>query len=135
LEQPEVILVDTQVVLWLAFEPDKLSARARAAIAEERHQREGLAIVDVTLLELTILAGKGRIRLETALDDFLRDVEARFTVLPVSARVCAQVAALPPGYPKDPADRIIGATAIAAALRLVTSDREIRRFKIVPTLW
>jgi PIN domain nuclease of toxin-antitoxin system len=41
----------------------------------------------------------------------------------------------PVTYPKDPADRIIGATALVEGLSLVTADREIRRSKLVPTIW
>jgi PIN domain nuclease of toxin-antitoxin system len=42
---------------------------------------------------------------------------------------------LPAGYPKDPADRVIGATALVEGMRLVTADREIRRAKVVRTIW
>jgi PIN domain nuclease of toxin-antitoxin system len=42
---------------------------------------------------------------------------------------------LPPSYPNDPADRIIGATALVEGLPLLTADREIRRSKSVQTIW
>src|SRR5580700_1901199 len=42
---------------------------------------------------------------------------------------------LPPSYPKDPADRIIGATALVEGLSLLTADREIRRSRAVQTIW
>jgi PIN domain nuclease of toxin-antitoxin system len=35
----------------------------------------------------------------------------------------------------DPADRIIGATALAEGLSLITADREIHRSKVVHTIW
>jgi PIN domain nuclease of toxin-antitoxin system len=38
-------------------------------------------------------------------------------------------------YPKDPADRIIGATAIVAGMSLLTADREIRRSRALRTIW
>jgi hypothetical protein len=38
-------------------------------------------------------------------------------------------------YPKDPADRIIGATALVEGLFLLTADRGIRRSKAVRTIW
>ena len=108
-----MILVDTHVVVWLAFDQDRLSKKARAAIDEARQNADGLAICDITLLELTALFRKGRIRLEISLESFLDEVEARFIVLPISGRACARALGLPAGYPKDPADRIIGATALA----------------------
>jgi PIN domain nuclease of toxin-antitoxin system len=42
---------------------------------------------------------------------------------------------LPASYPEDPADRIIGATALVEGLPLLTADREIRRSKAVQTIW
>jgi len=36
---------------------------------------------------------------------------------------------------KDPADRIIGATALVEGLTLITADRAIRRSRAVRTIW
>jgi PIN domain nuclease of toxin-antitoxin system len=130
-----VILVDTHIVVWLAFDQAQLSKKARAAINDARQNGEGLAISDITLLELATLSSKGRIRLDISLESFLREVEARFIVLPISGRACVRVLGLPAAYPKDPADRIIAATALVEGLRLLTADREIRRSRAVQTIW
>jgi len=131
----QVILVDTHVVIWLAFDPGQLSRKARVAIDNARKKAAGLAISDISLLELTTLASKGRIHLDISLESFLQEVESRFVVLPMSGKVCARAAGLPEVYPKDPADRIIGATALVAGLPLLTADRQIRRSKAVQTVW
>ncbi|MFZ1141075.1 MAG: type II toxin-antitoxin system VapC family toxin [Candidatus Sulfotelmatobacter sp.] len=130
-----MILVDTHVVVWLAFDQGQLSQNARAAINEARQSGEGLAICDITLLELTTLRSKGRIRLDISLESFLREIEARFIVLPISGRACVRALGLPATYPKDPADRIIGATALVEGLSLLTADREIRRSRALHTIW
>jgi PIN domain nuclease of toxin-antitoxin system len=130
-----VILVDTHVVVWLAFDPDQLSRQARTAINDTRKNGSGLAISDITLLELATLASKGRIHLDISLETFLQEVESRFLVLPMSGRVCARATELPKTYPKDPADRIIGATALVEGLHLLTADRQIQRSKAVQTVW
>jgi PIN domain nuclease of toxin-antitoxin system len=130
-----VILVDTHVVVWLAFDPDRLSRAARSAIDRTRKEGEGLAICDITLLELTALVGKGRVQLGASLESFLREVETRFVVLPVTGRACVLSLALPATYPKDPADRMIAGTALAESLPLLTADREIHRSKALPTIW
>jgi PIN domain nuclease of toxin-antitoxin system len=130
-----VILLDTHVVVWLAFAPNELSRKATSAINEARRTGGGLAISDITLLELATLANKGRIRLNISLESFLIEVESRFVVLPMTGRVCARAVGLPAAYPKDPADRIIGATALVQGLSLVTVDREIRRSKAIETTW
>jgi PIN domain nuclease of toxin-antitoxin system len=42
---------------------------------------------------------------------------------------------LPDEYPRDPMDRMIGATAIVEGLALITADAAIRKSKAVATLW
>jgi PIN domain nuclease of toxin-antitoxin system len=130
-----VILLDTHVVVWLAFDQSQLSRNARATINDARQNGDGLAISDMTLLELTTLSRKARIRLDISLESFLHEVEARFIVLPISGRACVRALALPATYPKDPADRIIGATAIIEGMSLLTADREIRRSRALRTIW
>jgi PIN domain nuclease of toxin-antitoxin system len=130
-----VILVDTHVVVWLAFDQSQLSKNARAAIDDARRKGDGLAISDITLLELATLSSKGRIRLNVSLESFLREVEARFIVLPMSGRACVRALGLPAAYPKDPADRIIGGTALIEGLALLTADRAIRRSRALHTIW
>lgn len=82
-----MILVDTHVVAWLAFEPKLISRAATDAACVEA---EGLAISGITLFELAILASKGRVRLNISVESFLQEVEARFAVLPRNGRVCAR---------------------------------------------
>jgi PIN domain nuclease of toxin-antitoxin system len=130
-----VILVDTHIVVWLAFDQAQLSKNARAAVTDARDNGNGLAISDITLLELAALANNGRIRLNISLESFLYEVEERFVVLPISGRACVRALSLPSAYPKDPADRIIGATALVEGLSLLTADREIRRSRAVHTIW
>jgi len=133
--EPRVILLDTHVVLWLTTDSGKLSSKARSAIEDARRNGEGLAICDITLLELATLLGRGRIQIDISLESFLEEVESRFAVLPITSRACARAVSLPATYPKDPADRIIGATALVEGLPLITADRMIRRSKTVRAIW
>jgi len=130
-----VILLDTHVVLWLALEPAKVSRKARAAIEQTRQSGDALAISDITLLEIATLERKGRLDLQTSLETFLSEVETRFAVLPITGQVCVQAMGLPASYPKDPADRVIAATALVVGTSLITADSAIQRSKIVPTIW
>jgi len=130
-----VILLDTHVVIWLALEPGRISKRARAAIQETRQRGEGLAISDITLLEIATIENKGRIKLNASLEAFLAEIEARFIVLPITGRICVSALALPAAYPRDPADRVIGATALVEGFPLITADDGIRRSKALKTIW
>lgn len=130
-----MILLDTHVVVWLALEPDRISKRARAAIDQARQGGTGLAISAITLLEIARLSSEGQIHLNASLETFLSDVERRFIVLPISGRICVRAFSFPATYPKDPADKVIGATALEEGLSLLTADREIRRSRALPTIW
>jgi|SRR5438128_11908902 len=130
-----MVLLDTHVVIWLALEPGRISKRARAAIQETRRRGEGLAVSDITLLEIATIESKGRIKLNASLEAFLAEIEARFIVLPITGRICASALALPAAYSRDPADRVIGATALVEGFPLITADDGIRRSKTLKTIW
>jgi PIN domain nuclease of toxin-antitoxin system len=129
-----LILVDTHVVMWLAFEETRISKRAASAIAEARRD-DGLAISGVTLIEVAMLYKKGRISMAMSLESLMGDVEGRFAVLPITGSICVRAMAMPREYPNDPMDRIIGATALVEGLKLVTADRAIRDSQAVSTVW
>ncbi|HZP04608.1 MAG TPA: PIN domain-containing protein [Terracidiphilus sp.] len=83
-----MILLDTHVVIWLAFDPDKLSKRAKEAIRSARLQ-SGLAIAGITLLELAWLAEKGRVATTLSVGSFVRLCASKMTVLPITPEIAA----------------------------------------------
>jgi PIN domain nuclease of toxin-antitoxin system len=130
-----MILIDTHVVVWLAFGGRRVSNNAGTAIRNARKAGEPIAISDITLWELAFATRKQRVLLNTSAREFLQEVEERFQVLPITARSSEVAVNLPTPFPKDPADRIIAATAIVRGLTLVTADSAIRRSGAVPTIW
>jgi PIN domain nuclease of toxin-antitoxin system len=130
-----MILLDTHVVLWLAQDYQRISQAARSKIENERQKDRGLAISDITLLEIARLASHKRINLIPDAETVLAEVERRFVILPITANIALQAFDLPKGYPNDPVDRIIGATALIEDIPLVTADRAIRKSRAVPTIW
>jgi PIN domain nuclease of toxin-antitoxin system len=130
-----LILLDTHVVVWLASGDPRMSRAAQIAIDHSLKSERGLAISDFTLFELSQLFRKKQFSLLVSPESFLAEVEKRFVVLPITASIALQAFELPASYPKDPADRIIGATALIEDLPLVTADTQIRKCKAFPTIW
>src|SRR5258708_6873479 len=85
--QSLLILVDTHVVIWLAFEEARLSKKARAAILEARLNGEGLAISDISLFELARAFARERSHLDISVESALTEVQRRFIVLPINSRI------------------------------------------------
>ena len=130
-----MILLDTHVVIWLAQEYGRISAKARSAIEQARKRDVGLVISGITLVEIAQLASHERIRLTPNTETFLSEIELRFAVLPITGNIALQAFALPAKYPRDPADRIIGATALIEDIPLLTADTHIRSSRVIPTIW
>jgi PIN domain nuclease of toxin-antitoxin system len=130
-----MILADTHIVLWLALRPELLSPVASSALAESRENLGGVAIASVTLWEIAMATKSGKLQLETPLGDFLRSVEEAYSVLPLTGQVAERGMKFSKAYPRDPADRMIGATALVHGLQLVTKDEVIQASGEVPVVW
>jgi PIN domain nuclease of toxin-antitoxin system len=132
--EAQVILLDTHVLYWMANESTRLSPRARVAIQEAR-QEAGLMIAAITLREVAWMAQMGRIIVAGSVESFVRELVSRVIVRPITPEIAALSVRLPENFPKDPADCLIAATAMAEGMPLVTADQNIRRTKVLQTIW
>ena len=133
-EQDKVILLDTHVLVWLTSEPAKLPKHANSAI-RRASRGGGIAISAITLWELGWLASHGRLQPTGTVEAYLEEVSSRVAVLPITTRVAALTNLFSTDYSSDPCDRIIGATALAEGIDLVTKDGKIRDCKQIQTVW
>jgi PIN domain nuclease of toxin-antitoxin system len=130
-----MILADTHVILWLALDPEQISVNALSALKEARESQGGIAIADISLWEIAVAIQRGKVELESDFMEFLRSVEETYRVLPVTAEIAERGSQFSRAYPRDPADKLIGATALVHGLRLVTRDDLIRASGEVPVVW
>jgi PIN domain nuclease of toxin-antitoxin system len=131
-----VILLDTHVLLWMVTSPGKLSGGAIREIRKARREG-GCAIASVTLWELALLFARGRLRASGTIEASIRDIveSAAVTVLEITPDIAGLAMAFPESYPKDPGDRLIGATARALGIRLITQDEKILASQLVQSIW
>jgi PIN domain nuclease of toxin-antitoxin system len=131
-----VILLDTPVLAWLVAQPERLSRPAASAIRRARAS-DGLAIADITVWELTFLFARGVLRSHGTVENAVRNLVTRsgVNVKPITAEVAALATQFPDDYPKDPVDRLVGATARAEGIPLVTRDERIRGSPLLKTIW
>lgn len=129
-----VILLDSHVLIWAVADSKRLSKAAASAIRRAR-RGDGLAVSAITAYEVAWQIASGRIQgygtVETSVLRFLEGV----TMRPITPEIAALAAQFPEDYPRDPADRLIGATARAEGLTLVTRDERIRRSPLLKTVW
>jgi PIN domain nuclease of toxin-antitoxin system len=133
-DHEKMILLDTHTLIWLANEPGKLSRRAGEAIRDAGHSG-GLAISAITFWELAWLATHDRLEIIGTADAFVEEITSRTAIRPITAKIAVLANQLPATYSSDPCDRLIGATALAEGLALVTKDRTIRDCKQIKTIW
>ena len=129
-----MILLDSHVLIWAVADSKRLSKAAASAIRRAR-RGDGLAVSAITAYEVAWQIASGRIQgygtVETALLRFLEGV----TIRPITPEIAALAAQFPDDYPRDPADRLIGATARAEGLTLITRDEKIRNCPLLKTVW
>src|SRR4051794_3138457 len=111
------LLLDTQLLLWAAGQPERLSTAARRRLNDPKNE---LIFSAASLWEITIKSSLGR-------DDFR--VEPRvlrrglldngYIELPITSEHAVSVESLPPLH-KDPFDRLLIAQALVEGITLLT---------------
>jgi len=128
-----LVVIDTHVLVHDVIEPRRISSRARRALGGEDGP---LAVSDMTLWEIAMLIARGRIDPGTDAAQFIEDVVAArsIEVLPITPKIAVLAQSQAFGH-RDPADRIIGATAIAHGAPLVSADKRLRRVPGLRVIW
>jgi len=117
------LLLDTHIWLWALLDPDRLSASVRAALQSGENE---LWLSPISVWEATLLAERGRVRIETEPQTWVRQL---LDAMPRrEATVTNDIAIMSRQLTlshHDPADRFLAATARAMGLTLVTADERL----------
>ena len=120
------LLLDTQLLLWAAGQPERLSAAARKQLNDPKNE---LLFSAASLWEIAIKNSLGRedFRVEPRL---LRRglLDNGYTELPITSEHAVNIDGLPPRH-KDPFDRLLLTQAFTEGITLLTTDSQLARYR------
>ena len=122
---PRPVLLDTCAAIWL-MNGDPMSQESRAAI-HAAQRANGVFVSPITAWEIATLAARGRLTMRMSPEAWFRALLAQpgVSLAPMPPEVLIASATLPGAPPRDPADRIIAATARTYGHMVVTRDGEL----------
>ena len=121
------LLLDTCALIWLGMGGGDFSASAKRRIEAS----PTLNYSAISAWELTRLAKEGKVELGVDAAVFLSDLVNQYGLVSLSVTdEIATVSAQLPDFHKDPADRIIIATALLRNLTIVTGDSKFAQYGV-----
>jgi PIN domain nuclease of toxin-antitoxin system len=126
----DALLLDTHIALWLDSGDERLQPATRSVIDECWRSGGTILLSAVTVWEIALLVDRGRIELDLPIEKWVERFVAQrgLQVVPLGYRAAAHSYRLHPLEHRDPADRLLIATAIELDCPLVTYDDRIVRF-------
>ena len=132
-----MIVIDTHILVWWVSGDKSLSKPALEAINSTLASDGEIIVSSISAWEISMLIEKGRLVLSMDVESWLDEVSqidgVRF--MPVDNEIGIKSTMLPGEFHKDPADRMIVATARKLAVPLVTADEKIIKYEHVKTIW
>jgi PIN domain nuclease of toxin-antitoxin system len=127
------LLLDTHILVWAESLPDRLGPETRALLLDPAHT---LLVSPVTTLELSRLISLSRLNLRKSLTVWLTEARKHLAFEDALLSHSAAIGSyeLPGNFHKDPADRMLVATARELDCPLVTADDLILVYPNVTTI-
>jgi PIN domain nuclease of toxin-antitoxin system len=124
------LLLDTHIALWLSQGDARLGETTRKTIDATWKTGGRILLSAVSVWEIAMLVEKGAIELDLPVEAWVRRFLDRpgLEALPLDHSAAARAYSLHHLDHRDPADRLLIASAIVLGCPLVTHDDRIRRF-------
>jgi Uncharacterized protein conserved in bacteria len=120
------LLLDTQLLLWAAGHPERLSASARRQLNDPKNE---LFFSAVSIWEITIKNGLGRDDFRVEPRVFRRGLlDNGYIEIPITSEHAVNVESLPPLH-KDPFNRLLLSQALVEGITLLTADAQLARYR------
>ena len=127
------ILLDTHVLIWAVEKPEELGKNSKSLLEDGENE---IFISPVSTLEIAQLISSGRIELNQTLNSWLKRAlkNLKAETVPFTHETAETACQIPEPFHKDPADRILVATAVLKNLSLMTADERIVNYKHASTI-
>lgn len=128
-----MLLLDTHVIIWWTFNPEKLSRKA--AIACKRIEETGGIVSSISIWEIGIKINRGKLDLGMSIDEYYEklSIVRGIEIVAVDTQTWLENLRLNWEH-KDPVDRTLVALARIKKIPIVTKDKEITSF-LKNTIW
>jgi PIN domain nuclease of toxin-antitoxin system len=125
-------LLDTHTWIWWV-DRDRRLGRSTIDALDALSADERPLLSDISLWEVATLVERGRLSFTIPFAEWLDAAAHPRTVriVPISAAIAAEVAALPSSFARDPADRVIVASCRVLGAALLTKERLITKSRLV----
>jgi PIN domain nuclease of toxin-antitoxin system len=125
-------LLDTHAWIWWMDHDPRLrrtELNALDNLADDNRPR----LCDISLWEVATLVELNRLSFTIPFAEWVYAAAhpRAVQVLPITAAIAAEVAALPKAFHRDPADRVIVATSRVMRLAVLTRDHRITRSRLI----
>ena len=126
------VLVDTHILIYWCTEPDRLSPAQKHAMSLVSDRNPAI-VADISLWEIAMLVMLGRLKLDLPVREWLDRAVAPplVRVAPITSAVAGELLSLSDWANRDPADRLIVATARVFGSHIVTNDELITNSGLV----
>ena len=126
------VLLDTHIWIWSQESPEKLGRKTNRLIL---NPKTTLYVSTISTLEIARLISIGTIQITGSLLSWITDTLDLLMgeTVSISHEIATEAYKLPSGFHKDPADRILAATARIHELVLLTADDRILAYPHVRT--
>lgn len=128
-------ICDTHILIFWQDAPHRLSNKAKKAL-NKGLQEKNLACSDISFWEIAMLISSGRLRNDISSSQYMNDLKLvlSLNVLPITPEI-ATLSQQKIFTHKDPADRLIAATAIHHNAPLISADKKLRNIESLMLIW
>jgi PIN domain nuclease of toxin-antitoxin system len=129
------IICDTHILLFWSQAPERLTGKAREVL-DAGLQSRSLACSDISFWEIAMLFSAKRLVMPVAPEDYMHDlvIGLELEVFAITPQI-AVISQSEIFTHKDPADRLIAATALYHKADLISADKKLRSIPKLRVIW